>query len=208
MSKTSPKSICSAAFSAGRLHSSSQAGPPTDLFGQPVAHAPRSARPAKSGCVLNAQRAVLCRALDALVSSYAALASTHGLPTPATYGRKPGGSSPSADLQSGRAGRKPVWTFVVLWSTRFAGNTWLPCWGRGYASCVRRLAAHPTTHLVGGRRPRLRTGRGDAAHKGRTKEKSTHLGTIVEPSGVVHASSERRGAGTGGEDRAGSCQLK
>ena len=99
MSKTSPKSICSAAFSAGRSHSSSPAGE-TDLFGQPVVPAPRSRPLEKSGSVLNAQRAVLCRALDELATSYATLANTHGLPTPATYGRKPGDSSPSADLQS------------------------------------------------------------------------------------------------------------
>ena len=98
-SENTGKFTCSPEPEAGRSPSISPAGLETDLFGQPVAHAPRSARPAKSGSVLNAQRKVLCRALDELATSYATLASTHGLPTPATYGRKPGDSSPSAALQ-------------------------------------------------------------------------------------------------------------
>jgi hypothetical protein len=41
----------------------------------------------------------LSGALDELATRYAQIAATHGLPTPATYGRKCGGSSPTANLQ-------------------------------------------------------------------------------------------------------------
>ena len=93
------KSTYSLESAAGVSHSGSPAGPEIDLFGQPVVPAPRSRPQEKSGYVLNAQRAVLCRALDELAISYATLARTHGLPTPATYGRKPGGLLRSAALQ-------------------------------------------------------------------------------------------------------------
>lgn len=94
----------SPASAAGRKPAASPAGPPTSPSGTAPAPARPSRRRARSSAAPSAE-AVLCRALDALASSYASSASTPGTPTPVTFGRSSGGSSPSADLQSSLASR-------------------------------------------------------------------------------------------------------
>ena len=94
----SGKCTCFAEFSAGPSPSDSPVGPTTDLFGVAVPLAPPSASPARKRSVHVAKARILCGVLDELASQYAQTASTHGLPMPATYGRKPGGLSRSADL--------------------------------------------------------------------------------------------------------------
>lgn len=89
----------------GREPSSLQGGKQTDLFGAEAAPAPRSASPAERRTAHAAKAACLSGALDALATQYARTAATHGLPTPGTYGRKCGDSSPSADLQQSLASR-------------------------------------------------------------------------------------------------------
>ena len=70
----------------------------TDLFGAPHAHARHSAPRGSESLARDAKARVLCGALDELATQYARDASTHGLPMPATYGRKSGDSFPSRDL--------------------------------------------------------------------------------------------------------------
>ena len=94
----SSSTTSSRASAAGRSRSISPAGPATDLFGRPAVPARRSAPPERPEDVRAAKAATLCGALDELASQYARLAATHGLPTPATYGRRSGGSQPSAGL--------------------------------------------------------------------------------------------------------------
>lgn len=53
----------------------------------------RSAKPANAKAASDARARTLCGALDELATAYAQTAATHGLPTAATYGRKPGASS-------------------------------------------------------------------------------------------------------------------
>ena len=104
-SKATDRFICSPALAAGQEPSNSQDGPPADLFGRPVVLAPPSPSPARKRHARRAQAACLCGALDELVTQYARTAATLGLPTPATYGRKFGGSQPSEDLNSSLANR-------------------------------------------------------------------------------------------------------
>ena len=99
-SEASPRSISSPASEAGRSPSLSPAGIQTGLFGQPLVPAPRSPSPDEISLVLAAKERVLSRALDELVSSYAGTASTLGTPTNGICGRRYGGSSESAALQS------------------------------------------------------------------------------------------------------------
>ncbi|KKN05223.1 hypothetical protein LCGC14_1089400, partial [marine sediment metagenome] len=104
-SKATAKCICSPALAAGQEPSSSPDGLPTDLLGQPVVPVRRSPSPARKRHARRAQARVLCGALDELVTQYARTAATLGLPTPATYGRKFGGSQPSEGLNSFLANR-------------------------------------------------------------------------------------------------------
>lgn len=53
----------------------------------------RSAKPESVRVVSDARARTLCGALDELATAYAQIAVTHGLPTAATYGRRPGASS-------------------------------------------------------------------------------------------------------------------
>ena len=98
------KRIFSPALEAGRSLSTSPDGT-TDLFGPALAPARRSRQPASALRVRRAMAETLCGALDELASQYALSAATHGLPTPGTFGRSFGGSSPSADLQSSMASK-------------------------------------------------------------------------------------------------------
>src|SRR3990172_5176614 len=88
ISENSRSATSSPALVAGRSRSASPDGPMTDLFGRQAVPARRSARPASARNARNAKAACLCGALDELALQYAQFAVMHGLPTPATYGRK------------------------------------------------------------------------------------------------------------------------
>lgn len=94
----------------------SPSGSPTPTldvdFGPEAAPAHPSAPPAKEKAAPSVRASVLCRALDELATSYAAIAATHGLPMPATYGRSSGDSSPTAVLQSSMGSRLRAMTDV------------------------------------------------------------------------------------------------
>jgi hypothetical protein len=85
-------------FSGGPSPSNSQAGQQLDLFGLPVAPAPRSRQQGKRKPVQSAVVRTLSRALDELATSFAASAGTPGSPTSGTCGPRYGGSSASAVL--------------------------------------------------------------------------------------------------------------
>lgn len=104
-SEDTNKSTSSPASADGRSRSDSQDGGIPDLFGAPVAPVPRSPSPARKRSARRALAICLCGALDELASQYARLAATHGLPTPATYGRRYGGSQPSAALNESLVNR-------------------------------------------------------------------------------------------------------
>lgn len=72
----------------------------TDLFGQPLAPAPRSPSLANQRSAHSAKERALCGALDDLHTQFARTAVTNGPPTSVTYGRKFGDSHPSHSLQS------------------------------------------------------------------------------------------------------------
>lgn len=105
-SKTSSSETCEDSSSAtsspgsesGPTPCASPAGRTLDLFGQEVAPVPLSQQQEKLKPAHNAVERTLSRTLDELASSYAAFASTNGLPTGGTYGRNCGASSGTADL--------------------------------------------------------------------------------------------------------------
>ena len=106
--ETSPDTIRSTSSQEsedGARHSGLPGGLTTDLFGQPVAPAPRSRPPERKRSVQIAKRAILCGMLDELATQYASLAATRGLPMPATYGQKPGDLSQSAARRESTASR-------------------------------------------------------------------------------------------------------
>jgi hypothetical protein len=96
------------AFPVGRSLCVLRSGPTTVLSGPAPVPALPSAAPAKRKPAQAAVARTLCLALDELASSYAAFATTRGLPTSGTYGRNSGASSPSAALQSSLASRLPA----------------------------------------------------------------------------------------------------
>ena len=125
---TSPdtaSAISSPASADGPTRSgSSTAGPMTDLFGAGAAPARRSRLPASAYRARLARAACLSGALDELASQYALTAATLGLPTPGTFGRSFGGSSPSDALQSSlesklqaRKGLSGSPLFAVAWKS-------------------------------------------------------------------------------------------
>jgi len=89
-SEGSVNAISSPASECGVTPCASPDGPMTDLFGREVVLALRSASLERKRSARSAKAATLCRALDELATSYAADAATHGLPMPATYGRRCG----------------------------------------------------------------------------------------------------------------------
>ena len=89
-SEPSGNAISSPASECGVTPYASPDGPMTDLFGREVVLALRSASLERKRSARSAKAATLCRALDELATSYAADAATHGLPMPATYGRRCG----------------------------------------------------------------------------------------------------------------------
>ena len=110
ISQDTAKSTCSEESPDGPLPSGLPGGQTTDLFGQPlvpVRHFPSQASP---HAAQRARAHVLCGALDELATQYARTAKRLGLPTPATYGRRYGDLSPSADLASSMESRLPALT--------------------------------------------------------------------------------------------------
>ena len=97
-SRDTPKSTSLQGSGAGQKPSPSPAGQQTDLFGQPLAPALPSPSRVKDKSARSAKARSLCGALDELATQYARTAATHGLPMPATYGRKFGDSSRSVAL--------------------------------------------------------------------------------------------------------------
>ena len=89
-SEPSGNAISSLASESGVTPYASPDGPMTDLFGREAVLALRSASLERKRTARSAKAATLCRALDELATSYAADAATHGLPMPATYGRRCG----------------------------------------------------------------------------------------------------------------------
>jgi len=89
-SKDSRNATSSPASECGVTPCASPDGPMTDLFGREAVLALRSASLERKRTARSAKAATLCRALDELATSYAADAATHGLPMPATYGRRCG----------------------------------------------------------------------------------------------------------------------
>ena len=89
----------------GLKHSNLQTGLQLDLFGQPVAHAPRSPSRVSKLNAQSAKATILCGALDELATQYAQTATMHGLPTPGTYGRRCGGSPRAAALDTSMENR-------------------------------------------------------------------------------------------------------
>ena len=140
--KDSNKSTCSPASADGPARSGSRDGPTVDLFGRQAAPALLSASPANSKSARNAKASCLCGALDELARQYARLAVTHGLPTPATYGRKFGGYQPSDALNES------------LVSRLRASRDWsgLPGYGLRWKSSITLLGL-PTYRLLAHRLP-------------------------------------------------------
>ena len=103
--KDSPNTISSPGSAGGPPRSELQDGQTTDLFGAPVALAPRSPSPASKRRALSAKAHVLCGALDELATQYAQTAKTLGLPMPATYGRKFGDSPLNTALDTSSESR-------------------------------------------------------------------------------------------------------
>ena len=121
MSLDSIESISSLESLDGTSPSSSPDGD-RDLFGQPVVHVPHSVKRGNVARVRSAKVRCLCGALDELATQYARSAATHGWPTSATYGRKPGGLQPSATLDESLGSKlraQAVWIgsreYVVRW---------------------------------------------------------------------------------------------
>lgn len=94
------KSTCSRASESGATPCDGSGGLTTASSGPEVAHARPSRRPEKLKPAQAAVARTLSRMLGELASSYAAYATTNGLPTSGTYGRKCGDSSATAALQS------------------------------------------------------------------------------------------------------------
>lgn len=97
--------ISSPASEAGRSPCGLPESAQIDLFGPAVALARPSASPERKRTAPSVKAEILCRALDELATSYAVTATMRGLPTPGTYGRNSGGSSPSAVLQKSLVSR-------------------------------------------------------------------------------------------------------
>ena len=123
-STDTPKSISSTESLDGHTPSSSLDGLQIDLFGQPVVPAPPSPSQASRRNALLAKAETLCGTLDRLASRYVLIASTHGLPMNGTFGRKCGGSQPSAALDASLVNKlraRPDWTgsleFEVHWKS-------------------------------------------------------------------------------------------
>ena len=94
------KSISSPESQDGRSPLSGLVTEQRDLFGRHLARVRLSALPGSHPSVRAAKAAILCGALDELATQYARLASTRGLPTPATYGRRYGDSRRNVDLDT------------------------------------------------------------------------------------------------------------
>ena len=107
-SKDTSKPTCSPESAVGQKPSGLPDGQQVDLFGQPVAPAPRSPSQANKKSVQCAKARILCGALDELATQYARTAKTHGLPMPATFGRKPGDLSRTYDLARSLASKLQV----------------------------------------------------------------------------------------------------
>ena len=98
-------STCSPESADGTPPSTSADGPQIDLFGRAVVPVPHSVKRAAASSVPNAKARVLCGMLDELAGRSAQIVGTTGRRTTGTYGRKPGDSSHSADLQRSLASR-------------------------------------------------------------------------------------------------------
>ena len=102
------KSTCSPESADGPTRSSSPDGPQTDLFGQPVVHAPPFLKRALSASARSAKEQILSGALRELAMQYAATAATSGTPTTGICGPKYGESHRSADLSASLGSRLRV----------------------------------------------------------------------------------------------------
>lgn len=100
-----PKSTSLRGSRAGRWHSELPGGVTIAQHGPAPARARHSAKQERKNTARNARAETLCGALDELVTQYALIASTHGLPTPAIYGRKPGDLPRTDDLNAFLANR-------------------------------------------------------------------------------------------------------
>lgn len=89
-------SISSPASADGTSPCNSPNGLPAVPSGPAAVPVRRSARLANVRAANDARARTLCGALDELATAYAQIAATHGLPTAAIYGRKPGASSHEA----------------------------------------------------------------------------------------------------------------
>lgn len=109
-SKTSPKSISLPGLELGPTHSAALDGQTLNLFLPDHVLAHRSRPPEKRKPAPHAVETSLCLMLDELATSYAAYASTNGLPMPATYGRKCGDLSATSDRYAYLVSRLRDWT--------------------------------------------------------------------------------------------------
>lgn len=110
--KSSPETLqgtrgftCLPGSGDGNLRCDGEASRQTDLFGLSPVRVRHSPPQAKNAGARSARARVLCGALKKLATRYARIASTNGLPTPATFGRKSGGLQPSAALNASLANR-------------------------------------------------------------------------------------------------------
>ena len=109
-SRDTTSATSSRASEDGARPSALPGGQPTDLFGRSLARVRHFPSQDSEHAARNAKAVVLCGALDELATQYARTAERLGLPTPATYGRKYGDSSPSAALAESMESRLRVLT--------------------------------------------------------------------------------------------------
>ena len=178
ISKDSPRCISSPEEEDGRSPCDLQDGPTTDLFGQP-AHLVRLSVPQeKQSDVQRAKARILCGALEELATQYAQTAKQLGLPMPATFGRRPGGSSPSADLSMFLVSRllnvpdlygSPLYKHQWKCSLTLLGQVDYLCRASGRRTCDIDASGWPTPNATDGSKAPAKFARGNLSLPGAAK---------------------------------------